>query len=265
MRRFLTAVLLTIWAASSACAGNTAIQRPDNDLAAAGETEGEKVAVPAVVAAKTGASDAVFAVNAPRELQLFLAWKGGRVTGVLFNPKTGNVSETPLEIDEEFLGAGLKAANRQVLLIERPYVSFMESQQDSAIYLLIKRAASQGNWSAGQTFVYRLGSDLSITESFCLETTSCPCALEKSAPCIYRRHIRTFSPNEVLMEVEKECDDAGPKMAGSFSIDFSGEKLKLVNPGVTEKESISILFPVISNSCSREAGISMIAAPGRRR
>lgn len=264
--RLIFAALVALTAAVSAAyaAADTAIHRADNDLATAKETEGEKQPVPAAVAAKTGASDSIFMVTAPRDLRLFLAWKGTHVSAVFFNPKTGNVSETPVEIEEEFLGAGLKAANRPVPIIQRPYVSFMESHQEGAVYLLIKRAAHQNTWSAGQTFVYRLGSDLSISESFCLETTSCPCALEKNIPCVFTRTIKAFYPDEARIEVRKECDE-GAGISGSFTIGLGQKKLQLMDLAVTEKEAISSLIPLGTNACSREAGVSMVSAPGGRR
>lgn len=259
-------VLAVVFAVlSSASIGRTdaktAIHRHDNDLGTHGEMKGEREAIPSVVAAKFGPSDSVFVVNVPRRaLKLFFAWKEKRLQGAIFNPETGNLTETPIEIEEGFLEAGLKATNRDALLAERPYVSFVESSPDNSLYLLVKRVAHENTWSAGQTFVYKIESDLSISDMFCLETTSCPCALEKSIPCVFSRRITAFTENEARIEVRKECDE-GSGIVGAFSLRFDRKKLEFKDLAVTEKEVMPYLLPVSANACPREAAVSIISAP----
>ena len=196
-----------------------AIHNNDNDLALSDERDGTLIPVPRDVVEKIhelalayfqsyGLQDTcikladvygpvIYQIDAPRNTQLFIlqltAFSNALTYHlILFDPTQSQVTPAPPSI------VGYSVCGRdQCELLEAPYVSFDDINQNGEEEIVFQRQAHNGTFNAVQYLYYDIAPDLSLTTIFVLETRV-PHPSESTQ--IYVRNIQKLQPNQLKIE-----------------------------------------------------------------
>jgi hypothetical protein len=111
---------------------------------------------------------------------------------ILFDPVRNQVTPVPPSI------AGYSACSHgQCELLEVPYVSFDDINQDGEKEIVFQRQAHNGTFNAVQYLYYDIAPDLALTTIFALETRI---PHPSRSTQIYMRDVQKLKPNQLKVE-----------------------------------------------------------------